>query len=87
MTERSVVIIGLPASGKTTFLAALWHLVTARDVETVLRFGSLRVGAAAHLNEIAARWREAKVQDRTAMTGNRVVSMSLVDAVGEAVRV
>ncbi len=53
MPERSVVIIGLPASGKTTFLAALWHLVTARDVDTVLRFGTLRVGDAAHLNAIA----------------------------------
>ena len=37
MAERSIVIIGLPESGKTTFLAALWHLITERDVDTVLR--------------------------------------------------
>jgi type IV secretory pathway ATPase VirB11/archaellum biosynthesis ATPase len=36
MNERSVVIIGLPESGKTTFLAALWHLITERDVETMV---------------------------------------------------
>jgi len=33
MTKQSVVIIGLPESGKTTFLGALWHLVTAREIE------------------------------------------------------
>jgi hypothetical protein len=87
MTERSVVIIGLPASGKTTFLAALWHLVTERDVNTVLRFGGLNVGDAAHLNAIAARWRDAKRQDRTAIAGNRMVSMKLLDETGAPLRV
>jgi hypothetical protein len=83
MANRSVVIIGLPASGKTTFLAALWHLVTMRDIETVLEFGDLRVGDAVHLNVISRRWQEAKVQDRTAVAGNHVVSMNLVDESGE----
>lgn len=87
MSDRSVVIIGLPASGKTTFLAALWHLITARDVATQLRFGNLRAGEAAHLNAIASRWRDAKVQDRTAIAGNRMVSMNLLAASDEAVRV
>jgi hypothetical protein len=87
MADQSVVIIGLPESGKTTFLAALWHLITAQDVETMLRFGGLRTGDASHLNAIAARWREAKIQDRTAVTGNRLVSMNLSDAAGVAVRV
>lgn len=80
MSERSVVVIGLPESGKTTFLAALWHLVTARELDTLLRFDTLRLGDAAHLNAIAARWRDAKVQDRTALGGNRMVSMNLKDA-------
>jgi hypothetical protein len=87
MNERSAVIIGLPESGKTTFLAALWHLITERDVETVLRFHTLRSGEASHLNEIAARWRDAKVQDRTAVGGNRLVSMNLKDATDTPVRV
>lgn len=86
MSERSVVIIGLPSSGKTTFLAALWHLVTARDVDTVLRFAGLRTGDASHLHAIARRWRDAKVQDRTAVAGNRLVSINLQDSTGEVVR-
>jgi len=87
MKERSVVIIGLPESGKTTFLAALWHLIVERDIETVLRFHTLISGDASHLNEIAARWRDAKVQDRTAVGGNRLVSMNLKDAAEIRVRV
>lgn len=87
MVDQTVVIIGLPASGKTTFLAALWHLVTMRDVETVLQFGDLRVGDATHLNAISRRWRDAKVQDRTAVAGNHMVSMNLVEASGQPLRV
>ena len=87
MTERSVVIIGLPESGKTTFLAALWHLVTAGEVETTLRLGNLLAGDSRHLNAIAARWRDAMVQERTAIAGYRLVSMNLLNSAGQAVRV
>ena len=86
MIERSVVIIGLPSSGKTTFLAALWHLVTAREIRTALHFGGLGAGDASHLNAIARRWRDAKVQDRTAVAGNRLVSINLLDEAGDVVR-
>jgi len=78
MTERSTVICGLPGSGKTTFLAALWHLITAREIDTALRFGSLRNGDSAHLNAIASRWRNAEAQERTAVGSLRLVSMNLV---------
>lgn len=86
MADQSVVIIGLPSSGKTTFLAALWHLVTARDIPTALRFGGLGAGEASHLNAIARRWRDAKVQDRTAVAGNRLVSINLLDQTDNVVR-
>ena len=87
MTHRAVVICGFQESGKTTFLAALWHLVTSREVDTTLRFGSLRNGDASHLNAIAARWRNAEVQDRTEVASNRLVSMNLLTGDGGLVRV
>lgn len=87
MAERSVVIIGLPASGKTTYLAALWHLIVDRDFEMSLRFGNLRTGDSGHLNAIATRWREAMVQERTAIAGRRLVSMNLIDTANQAARV
>lgn len=88
MTEKQcyVVTVGLPASGKTTFLAALWHLVCKSDVETRLRFAGLRKGNKAYLNEIADRWREAKIQERTALRGDRVVTIDLVDHSGTEVQ-
>ena len=53
----------------------------------MLGFHTLAEGKAGHLNEIAARWRDAKVQDRTTVGGNRLVSMNLKDAAGVPVRV
>ena len=87
MAERTVVIIGLPASGKTTYLAALWHVVTACEIDTALRFGDLRAGNSEHLNAIARRWRRAVIQERTALAGNRLVSMNLVDSAERVLRV
>ncbi len=88
MTNRHIYpvsIIGLPGSGKTTFLAALWHLVHSGEVETRLSFGSLRFGNYQHLNDIAARWRRAVEQDRTQIAGMRTVRMDL-KAADRAVR-
>jgi len=87
MSEQSVVIIGLPESGKTTYLAALWHVVTARDVPTKLGFGNLLAGTAKHLNEIAVRWCNAQKQERTLMLGSRVVSMNLKDSNDSLIKV
>lgn len=84
--EKSIVICGLPGSGKTTFLAALWHLVTSREVATRLSFQSLRNGDQAYLNEIANRWRFAKVQEHTKLGPPKVVCMNLLDTASKAVR-
>ncbi|MGA2987747.1 MAG: hypothetical protein ABSG32_28495 [Terriglobia bacterium] len=86
MPERRMVICGLPDSGKTTFLAALWHLVTSREVNTQLRFRTLRDGDASHLNALAARWRNAKVQIRTEIGASSLVSMNLTDAAEAPIR-
>lgn len=86
MTERSVVIMGLPSSGKTTYLAALWHLIFSREVETKLKFCGLDKGDSSHLNAIAGRWRNAVVQDRTSVSGSQLVSMKLKNSQGDTVR-
>lgn len=77
MTDRSVVVMGLPESGKTTFLAALWHLVSEDEVACKLKYVTLNAGNAHHLHEIASRWREAKKQERTSVSGDKLVSMVL----------
>jgi hypothetical protein len=42
-----------------------------------LRLVTLKAGEATHLNEIAALWRRAKVQERTVHSGDRTVTISL----------
>lgn len=84
MPQHSIVVIGLPGSGKTTFLAALWHLVVSREVATQLRLNNLVRGNQKHLNEIAERWRNAQMQERTSLGGNKFVSISMLDEVDQA---
>lgn len=86
-SEAAVVTVGLPESGKTTFLAALWHLIFSAERETVLRLKEVRsTGELGHLNAIAERWRAARQQDRTSITRPRFVDMSLLAADGTPVR-
>jgi GTPase SAR1 family protein len=77
MSKHSVVVMGLPGSGKTTFLAALWHLVSEKEVPCKLTYVSLQTGNVEHLHEIASKWRAAKKQERTAQGGDKLVSMIL----------
>jgi hypothetical protein len=85
--KTSVSIVGLPGSGKTTFLAALWELVQERRVAKRLRFGSLSEDDHAYLNRILKVWRSATEPARTQLTGMTSVSMNLLDEAGRMVSV
>jgi hypothetical protein len=61
--------------------------MTEGDKETMLRLESLGYGDRNHLNALAARWRDAKVQDRTSTGGNRLVVMHLADQADASLRV
>jgi hypothetical protein len=86
MSEARVFVAGPPGSGKTTYLAALWHLVTAREIPTKLKLHSLGLGSQAHLNSIAQRWRDLEAQDHTSVGSIQTVSMNLESALGNQVR-
>lgn len=86
-SEGSVVICGLPASGKTTFLAALWFVVfDKRDANARLKFDSLIGVDHAHLNAIMRRWLHAKEQIHTEVASGKIVSMNLKDDAGRKTR-
>lgn len=72
--------MGLPASGKTTFLAALWHLVEANETPCRLSFAG-GGGDYSYLNMIAEAWRSFRAVPRTSQVGDKDVTIQLVDSV------
>ena len=72
-------VVGLPESGKTTFLAALWHLVTSDEIGTALVLRSTR-GNTEYLEAIAGDWRRCRPMERTRMGATRYVTLELTEA-------
>jgi hypothetical protein len=73
------VIIGLPASGKTTFLAALWHLIEADETDCRLKLDRYE-GDLKYLNSIAEAWRTFKKVPRTSqVVGDVDVTIHFID--------
>jgi hypothetical protein len=73
------LIIGLPQSGKTTFIAALWHVVQHGEVPTALRLVRLQ-GERKHLNALRDKWIGYEKAIRTSSGGEASVSMLLEDS-------
>ncbi|WP_368734935.1 hypothetical protein [Pantoea sp. GbtcB22] len=78
--NTNFIIMGLPASGKTTFLAALWHLVEADEKECRLKLDGCD-GDYTYLNLIAEAWLTFKPVPRTSQIGDEDVIIPLKDNV------
>jgi len=72
----NLLFIGLPGSGKTTFLAALWHVLDDRSSVTALKLTKLS-GDRAYLNQITKEWRECSQVPRTSLQTEQVVILHL----------
>jgi len=70
------LIVGLPGAGKTTFLAALWHVVEYNGVGAGLTVERLD-GDREYLNEIRSRWLKCESQLRTSTSSEASVTMLL----------
>jgi hypothetical protein len=64
MANHEFMVFGLQGSGKTTFAAALWHLVDSREVPTGLVKGA-HTGDYRYLEQIAQLWSEGWTVERT----------------------
>lgn len=73
------IIMGLPASGKTTFLAALWHLVESQEVSSLLTLDSFS-GELAYLNKISESWRSFAPVPRTSQVGETNIVLQLINS-------
>jgi hypothetical protein len=74
MSEQYHSVLGLPRSGKTTFLAALWHLIDAGEAASKLVLDRL-VGDHAYLNSIVDAWRRCEEVPRTSMAAETKVTI------------
>jgi hypothetical protein len=72
------ILIGLPATGKTSFLAALWYLVQHAQVPHKLTLERLE-GENKYLNQISNAWLLCQPVPRTPTDSEKVVSMILKD--------
>jgi hypothetical protein len=77
-TTKNIVLMGLPATGKTSFLAALWYLVQHSQVASSLRLEKLE-GDSKYLNNISKAWAAYEPVPHTRIDSETVVSMLLKD--------
>lgn len=75
-TPANLLFIGLPGSGKTTFLAALWHVLSDRSSTTTLKL-TKPSGDRTYLNQITTEWRECSQVPRTNLQTEQVVVLHL----------
>ena len=69
---------GLPETGKTTFLAALWHVAKSHEVAESMRL-ERREGDQEYLNHIADEWSKCAELKRTPGEGEMGVTILLRD--------
>ena len=79
MASKAIAIAGLPSAGKTTYLAAFWHLLFARTQPTKLTFDSLTGVQTDYLDEIAERWLDGVTQKRTVDRKSPLLTLNLLD--------
>ncbi|RYD40464.1 MAG: hypothetical protein EOP83_35230, partial [Verrucomicrobiaceae bacterium] len=82
MANARTVILGLPESGKTTFLAALWHLMESEEADVGLVVDRVE-GDQKYLNDIAAKWRTYQPVGRTSQVGDTDVTILVRDTATE----
>lgn len=80
---KRLLMIGLPESGKTTFIAALWALLNAPDVKTSLELRRY-AGDRRRLETVARRWLSGQKMERTHIPEETWVELILAPAEGGA---
>lgn len=74
--DPQILVMGLPASGKTTFLAALWHVLNEKSGSTSLALTSFSADRT-YLNSIMQRWQACEQMARTTIEHEADVVLKL----------
>jgi hypothetical protein len=73
-----LLLVGLRGSGKTSYLAALWHLIEAGELPTSLSSSQLQPDRQ-YLNRIRDAWLRFEQVGRTSLRSPETVSLLLTD--------
>lgn len=79
--DKQLLLMGLPGTGKTTLVAALWHLVESKEVDRSLSLQRLE-GDRTALNQLRDLWMNATAPERTEQDTAQSVVLQLVPTVG-----
>src|ERR1700733_5754506 len=71
-----LLLMGLPSTGKTSYLAALWYMVNQLNIKCGLRLEKLD-GESKYLNEICEAWLQYRPVTRNLLDSEKLVSMAL----------
>ena len=78
MSSQRHVILGYPESGKTTYLASLWHVIDAGLGDTSLVLEKT-AGDAEYLNKIVEAWLRCQEVPRTFLSDEQTVALHVRD--------
>lgn len=81
VAEKAILLVGLPKAGKTSFVAALWHVVKSEEIDDSLRLSVLG-GDDTYLNQIRDEWLDYIEVVRTTQQNEAIPTMHLVDKTG-----
>ena len=81
---HQALLVGLPASGKTTFLAAFWHVIVRQDVDGALELEVLDAPVD-HLNDLTGRWLRFEVANRTSIDAEQIATIRIKPSDGESI--
>lgn len=78
MNHKKIILCGLPSSGKTTFIAALWHILFHGEISTALSLENYpEARSREYLSKISRQWCECSEIDRTLTEDVECVSLQL----------
>lgn len=72
------LVAGMPASGKSTYIGALRHILVAKEVETDLELTML-AGDEVHLNKLEDKWLSCEAMERTTTSNEAWVELNVRD--------
>jgi hypothetical protein len=72
------LIIGMPESGKSTYIGALRHILVAKEVDTELELTML-AGEEVHLNKLEDKWLSCEAMERTKTSNEAWVEFNVRD--------